>query len=276
MYDTIFAEKPNPLSILCCTILLCLSGCASTPPVGNPQTAAIDPYENLNRNIFDFNSSVDDYVAAPIADAYLWITPTFVQKGIGNFFSNLKDINVMFNDLLQAKFSQSAADSGRFLLNSTIGLGGLFDVATDIGLVKHEEDFDQTLATWGVPQGPYLVLPLLGPTTGRGISGTVFDAALNPASYVSVPVRALELLHLRANAKTPLKVIKESALDPYVFTREAFIQRRNYLISDGKDEPSVDNWDDDNESKIQVDQVDNKLHLKDDKPKSSTAKPLKK
>ena len=123
-------------------------------------------------------------VAKPISDAYLWITPKFFQTGISNFFSNLKDINVVLNDHMQGKFEQGAEDVGRFLTNSTVGVLGLFDVATDLGLKKHEEDFGQTLAVWGVPQGAYLVLPILGPTTARGVPGSIFDTAANPTSVI--------------------------------------------------------------------------------------------
>ncbi|MEY4769048.1 MAG: hypothetical protein RL637_1687 [Pseudomonadota bacterium] len=238
-------NKINWLVNLACVTLLSLSGCATTS--STLKTSAIDPYEEVNRSIYDFNNSVDEYVAAPVADAYLWATPVVVQQGIGNFFNNLKDINVFFNDFLQAKFDQGLEDTGRFLVNTTVGLGGLFDIATDIGLVKHDEDFDQTMAIWGVPQGPYLVIPLLGPSTGRGVPGTVLDTALNPSSYVGVPVRALELVHLRANAKASLNTIKESALDPYVFTRDAFLQRRNYLINDGK-QTAEENWEEDSDT----------------------------
>jgi phospholipid-binding lipoprotein MlaA len=213
-------------------VTLTLVGCATT---GEP-----DPYENVNRKIFGFNDSVDDYVAAPISNAYKWITPQFMQTGVFNFFNNLKNVNVVINDVLQAKFSQSAEDTGRLAINSTLGLGGLFDVAKNVGLEQNEEDFDQTLAVWGVPQGSYLVLPILGPSTARGIPGSVFDTAANPASYVGMPVQLLSMLNARANAEGALKFIDEAALDPYVFTRESFLQWRNNLATDGKAEASSD------------------------------------
>jgi len=203
--------------------------------------AEIDPYEGFNRSMFSFNDHLDDYVAKPISDAYLWVTPGFLKHGITNFFSNLKDINVVLNDHMQGKFQQGAEDTGRFLTNSTIGFFGLIDVATDLGLKKHEEDFGQTLAVWGVPQGPYLVLPILGPTTTRGLPGSVFDVAANPSSYVGiVPVQVVSMLNTRANADGALKFIDEAAIDPYVFTREAFLQYQQHLITDGKVNASVD------------------------------------
>jgi phospholipid-binding lipoprotein MlaA len=231
-----------------------LSGCATTGTTTSPQSSAaseIDPFEDFNRDMFAFNELLDEYIADPVVKVYNWVTPHFVQTGIGNFFSNLKDINVVLNDILQAKFLQSGEDTGRFLLNTTIGLGGLFDVASEVGLQKHEEDFDQTFAVWGIPQGPYLVLPVLGSTTGRGIGGTILDTAANPASYVGYPVQLLSVLNERANADTTLKIVDEAALDSYVFTRDAYLQARKHLISDGKsaetddvleaDEPAAEN-----------------------------------
>ncbi len=228
-----------------------LFGCASTEvekteanadglEVAAEQENPKDPYEHINRKIYTFNDKLDKYVAKPISDAYIWVTPQFVQTGIANFFNNLNDISVVLNDTLQGKFDQSAEDTGRFLLNSTVGLIGVFDVAKEVGLEKHNEDFAQTLAVWGVPEGPYLVLPVLGPATSRGIPGAVIDTAANPTSYVGFPVQLLSMLNSRANAEGSLKFIDEAALDPYVFTREAFLQHRNYLIKDGQVEVSND------------------------------------
>jgi phospholipid-binding lipoprotein MlaA len=224
-------------AVFCCVTVLLLAGCATT---GTVQSSDIDPYEDFNRSVFSFNKLLDDYVADPIVQAYTWVTPRFVQTGIGNFFSNLKDINVVLNDLMQAKFMQGGEDTGRFLVNTTIGLGGLFDIASEFGLSKHDEDFDQTFAVWGIPQGPYLVLPVLGPTTGRGITGGILDAAANPTSYVGAPVQLLNMLNARANAEGSLKLIDEAALDPYVFTRESYLQFRKHLITDGKSEITDD------------------------------------
>lgn len=205
------------------------------------QTKTDDPYESFNRTMYDFNSSVDDYVAAPLANGYKFIAPQFVQTGVFNFFTNLKGANVVLNDLLQAKLSQSVADLGRFTLNSTAGLGGFIDVAKHVGLEQNDEDFDQTLAVWGVPQGSYLVLPFVGPNTMRGAPAFAFDAAANPASYASLlayyasaPVQFMSALNARANAEGALKFINEAALDKYIFTRESFLQWRKNLENDGK------------------------------------------
>jgi phospholipid-binding lipoprotein MlaA len=222
-------------------LAITLSGCATTGDV-EPQTVAneADPYESFNRKMFGFNDKVDNYVAEPISNAYKWITPQFMQTGVFNFFNNLKNVNVVINDVLQAKFSQSAEDTGRFAINSTVGVAGLFDVAKHVGLEQNEEDFDQTLAVWGVPSGSYLVLPILGPSTSRGIPGAVFDTAANPATYVGMPVQLVGMLNARASAEGSLKFIDEAALDPYVFTRESFLQWRNNLATDGKAEASMD------------------------------------
>ncbi|MDD5274661.1 MAG: VacJ family lipoprotein [Methylovulum sp.] len=219
------------------------SGCATTNTGTQPTLSKADPYERINRKTFVFNDSVDDYVAAPIASAYKAITPQFVQTSVFNFYNNLKNINVIINDVLQAKLKQSAKDTGRFAINSSLGLLGLVDVAKDAGLEQNEEDFDQTLAVWGIPRGPYLIIPLLGPTTVRGIPGAIFDTAANPSSYVGAPVQLLSLLNARANAEGALKFIDEAALDPYVFTRESFLQWRGGLATDGKSAANTDLYD---------------------------------
>ena len=206
-----------------------------------------DPYEGFNRAMYDFNDGVDAYVAAPLANGYKFITPSFVQTGVNNFFTNLKGINVVLNDLLQAKFSQSAEDLGRFTLNTTAGIGGFVDVAKYAGLEQNEEDFDQTLAVWGVPEGAYLVLPLIGPATVRSAPASAFDAAANPASYASIganfasaPLQFMSALNARANAEGALKFINEAAVDKYVFTRESFLQWRKSLEKDGNVSADID------------------------------------
>ena len=214
-----------------------LSGCATD---SGTQAGAnkSDPYEHFNRKVYSFNDKVDDYVAKPVSDAYKFVTPDFMQTGVRNFFNNIKDINVVLNDMLQGKLQQGAQDTGRLLMNSTLGMAGLFDVASTVGLNQNDEDFEQTLAVWGVPQGSYLVLPFLGPITARGIPGAVFDTAANPITYVGAPIQALSLVNTRANAEGSLKFIDEAALDPYVFTRESFLQWRSHLATDGKNENS--------------------------------------
>jgi phospholipid-binding lipoprotein MlaA len=243
-----FAAKIAALVI----IIFLFAGCASTEPreivvdehnlpeTKQIQTSEVDPYEGFNRSMFRFNDHLDDYVAKPISDVYVWMTPGFVKIGVSNFFSNLKDINVVLNDHMQGKFQQGVEDVGRFFTNSTLGFFGFIDVASDLGLPKHEEDFGQTLAVWGVPQGAYLVLPVIGPTTVRGVPGGVFDVAANPTTYIGMPVQLVSMLNTRANAEGALKFIDEAAIDPYVFTREAYLQNQKHLITDGQGKANVD------------------------------------
>ena len=223
-------------------IILGLGGCATTKETSGQNAASNkdDPYENINRKVYGFNDKVDDYVAKPVADAYKAITPDFLETGVSNFFNNLKTVNVVLNDVLQAKFEQGGRDTGRLLMNTTLGMAGLFDVAKSVGLDQNDEDFEQTLAVWGVPQGNYIVLPLLGPITTRGIPGAVVDTAANPVNYVGAPIQAISLINARANAEGALKFIDEAALDPYVFTRESFLQWRNHLATDGKTDSTSD------------------------------------
>jgi phospholipid-binding lipoprotein MlaA len=209
-------------------------------PVKKTEETEVDPYEDFNRSMYSFNNHLDNYLAKPISDAYLWATPDFLKTGVSNFFSNLKDINVVLNDNMQGKFEQGFEDTGRFIANSTFGLLGVFDVASEIGLTKHVEDFGQTLAVWGVPRGAYLVLPILGPTTSRGLPGSVFDVAANPSTYVGAPIQLVSMLNTRANADGAIKFVNDAAIDPYVFTREAYLQNLQHLISDGKLNPGVD------------------------------------
>jgi phospholipid-binding lipoprotein MlaA len=238
-----FIDIPLKVSSVIFVMAVTLTGCTTT---GSAQhtTNKDDPYENVNRLMYHFNDKLDDYLAAPVSKVYNKITPQFARIGVFNFFSNLKNINVIVNDALQAKFMQGAKDSGRLLLNSTLGLGGFVDVATDTGLDLNVEDFDQTLAVWGVPAGSYLVLPIIGPSTMRGIPGTAFDVAANPSSYLGMPIQLVSLLNTRATAEGSLKFIDEASLDPYVFTRESFLQWRNNLATDGKSESSLDFGDD--------------------------------
>lgn len=218
---------------------LSVTGCASTGPatsgagVSDTTASPVDPYEGFNRSMYGFNMGLDRYFLKPVADGYKFITPNFMQTGVTNFFDNLKGINVVLNDILQGKFDQGASDTGRFLTNSTIGVLGLFDVASELGFQHNVEDFGQTLAVWGVDQGPYLVMPIMGPTTVRDGVSVVVDKAANPGTYVP-GTGIVEGISDRANAQGALNFIDEAALDPYVFMRESFLQYRKNLINDGK------------------------------------------
>jgi phospholipid-binding lipoprotein MlaA len=222
-------------------LLTLLTGCATTQ-VTDPK----DPFEHWNRNVQSFNDHVDDYVMKPVAKGYKWVMPTFANQGVSNFFSNLDDIGVSANDLLQGKLAQSGSDSARFLVNTTVGVAGLVDVGTMIDLPKHNEDFDQTLGYWGVATGPYIVLPFFGPSSPRGITGLLGDAALNPISYtgvyfasnylataVSGGLGAVKAIDVRSDNLATEKVASEAAVDRYNFFKNAYFLQRNYLVHDG-------------------------------------------
>lgn len=226
--------------------LIISGGCATT---GNIDSTAgnEDNFESANRMFFDVNETLDKHLMKPIAEAYVEITPKPVRTGVTNFFDNLAYLNVIFNDLLQGKFTQAVNDSLRFIFNSTLGIGGVFDVATtDLGLAKNEEDFGQTLATWGVDEGSYLYIPFLGPNTMRDVTDKGPSTLLNPFFYVSsgflLPVSLLDAMNKRANLLEATNIRDEAAIDPYVFTKEAYLQRRDYLIFDGN--PPVEGYDD--------------------------------
>ncbi len=216
-------------------ILLTAAGCATT------QTRAAvddnDPLEPANRVFFNVTDTLDKHLLKPIAESYVEVTPLPVRTSITNFFNNLTYLNVILNDFLQGKFNQGITDILRFTYNSTFGIAGLFDVATPIGMPANDEDFGQTLATWGVGQGAYLYLPFFGPDTVRDATDRVPSSLLNPFFYLSnivmLPVNALSLINTRARLLEATNFLDEVALDPYSFTREAFLQQRESLIYDG-------------------------------------------
>ncbi|MCK5889377.1 MAG: VacJ family lipoprotein [Methylococcales bacterium] len=221
-----------------------LNGCA-TIEKANPD----DPWESWNRPVHDFNDDLDDYVLKPVAKGYRWITPDFVDQSISNIFSNIDDIGVTINDILQGKILQSGLDASRFLVNSTAGLGGIIDIATMIDLPKHNEDFGQTLGFWGIPTGPYLVLPFFGPSSPRGVGGLMGDAAFNPISYIGLPIVsaatfATEKVDLRADNLGTGNIAEEAAaFGKYEFYRDAYISKRKTLIADGAiDEEEEASW----------------------------------
>ena len=179
-------QKPTlhqPLLLSSLVISIALAGCAST---ATPVPDQNDPWAGWNRGTQTFNDNLDKAILKPMAKGYQWITPEFVDEGVTNFFSNINDIGVTLNDLLQFKLTQSGMDASRFLINTTAGVGGFIDVAKMIDLPKHKEDFGQTLGFWGVPSGSYLVLPFFGSSSPRDAVGLVGDALFNPLTYVSV------------------------------------------------------------------------------------------
>ena len=200
---------------------------------------AKDPYEGFNRAVYKFNENTDRYFLKPIAKGYRAITPKPVSKGISNFFSNLHDPAIMLYNFLQGKPKAGASDLGRFLVNSTVGIAGLFDVATKMGLEKHNEDFGQTLAVWGVGNGPYLVLPFFGPSNIRDGASIPVDWYTYPPNHMeeqstNVKMFAVEMVDKRAQLLDAGDILEQAAgADPYIFVREAFRQRRLSQIYDG-------------------------------------------
>ncbi|WP_233998852.1 VacJ family lipoprotein [Microbulbifer pacificus] len=198
-----------------------------------------DPWEGFNRAMFRFNDTADRWFLKPVAISYRQITPIFMQSGVSNFFSNLHEINNVLNDVLQWKWGQAGNDTGRFLVNSTVGIGGLFDVAQHMGLEPNDgEDFGQTLAVWGVSSGPYVVLPMLGPSTVRDFPGEVVQWYTNPLTYVDknsieYTLKMVDVIQTRASLLQAESLLQG---DRYVLLRDAYLQRREFLINDGEQE----------------------------------------
>ena len=237
-------------SILSIIFLLLITGLSSGCATTNSKEAGIqpnpDPLEPANRAFFGLNESLDKYFMRPVANAYVDVTPQPFRTGVTNFFDNLSYLNVVLNSFLQGKFDQGFSDTFRFVVNSTVGIGGLLDVATPMGMEKHEEDLGQTLAVWGLGQGSYLYIPVQGPNTVRNLPNYATSYFLNPLTYVSgtilFPVAALNIINARANLLEATNIRDEAAVDSYSFTREAYLQRRNYLIYDGN--PPMEGYDD--------------------------------
>ena len=215
--------------------LISLSGCATTQQAEGVN----DPLQGYNRAMYSFNDVLDRAIIKPVAKGYDTVVPAPISQGVSNFFSNLNDVTVILNDLLQLKFGQAFDDMGRFALNTTVGVAGVFDVAGLSGNEGHDEDFGQTLGYWGVKPGPYLVLPFFGPRNFRDTFGLVGDAYTNPVTYIDdVPTRnrlvGTRVVDTRANLLSASKVVDEAALDEYSYVRDAYTQHRKNLVYDGK------------------------------------------
>ncbi|PCH59276.1 MAG: hypothetical protein COC19_07290 [SAR86 cluster bacterium] len=216
----------------CCVAIMLLSLCCLlSQPV-----LADDPWQNTNEKVFKFNDFLDTVLLKPVAVSYSTVVPRVARQGIGNFFNNIDDINVFFNDILQLKFDKALTDSCRFLINTSIGIGGIFDVASNFGLYKNEEDFGQTLGHWNVPAGPYVVLPFFGPNSVRDSFGLVVDTLFNPFQYHDDASVRLTLFTVEeiAGRSSVLSLDELISGNKYVFLREASIQRREYLVQDGE------------------------------------------
>lgn len=221
------------LGLLLLAVLVGLGGCATTG--GTPG----DPLEGYNRAMFGFNEGVDKAIVKPAASGYKTVMPEFARTGVTNFFANLGDVWIGVNNILQGKVGAGVSDFGRFAMNTTVGILGLFDVASNAGLEKHNEDFGQTLGRWGMDSGAYVVLPLLGSSSVRdGLSRLFVDWHGDPLWYVgNIPTRnellAVRVVDSRANLLDLSRLAEEAALDHYAYVRDAFLQRRRSLIYDG-------------------------------------------
>ena len=220
--------------VFAAVILSGLGGCATTE--SNPK----DPFEGFNRAMLAVNDGID-VVVKPVAKGYDAAAPLPVKAGIGNFFGNLWDVLTAVNNLLQGKGSQGFSDIGRVLINSTIGIGGVFDVASEMGLEKHMEDFGQTMGVWGVDEGPFFMWPLIGPRTTRDTFGWAVDSFMDPVWYVdNIPLRnsmvGVRYIDLRATLLQTDKVVEQAAIDRYIFIRDAYLQNRRSEIRDGTDD----------------------------------------
>ncbi|MFO1430306.1 MAG: VacJ family lipoprotein [Candidatus Competibacteraceae bacterium] len=217
-------------------LLVCLGGCASTESMLQEDRDPLEPY---NRLMFQVNDTLDKGAIKPLAKGYQAVLPEFIRNRVTNFFSNLGDISVIVNDALQGKGRQATMDFSRLVYNTTFGLGGLFDVATTLGLPKHNEDFGQTLGYWGVGEGYYLVLPFFGPSTTRDAWGVPVDNfLLNPVRYTDplslrYSLTGTNVVDKRANLLRVERAFEEAQVDPYSFRRQAYLQRRRELTYDG-------------------------------------------
>ncbi|GGC05874.1 hypothetical protein GCM10007205_13760 [Oxalicibacterium flavum] len=229
----------NTSKALLLTGALLLGGCAST---GGNQTPG-DPLEGFNRSMFEFNDTVDRVALKPVATAYRDHLPSFVQTAVSNFFGNIGDVWIMVNNFLQGKAENGMSDLMRVAVNTTMGFGGILDIASEAGLQKHNEDFGQTLGKWGVASGPYVVLPFFGPSTVRDTAGLPADIYGNPWTYVTpVDVRntgaVIRVVDQRATLLGATNLMEEAALDRYSFLRDAYLQRRQSLVYDGNPPPA--------------------------------------
>jgi len=236
-------------AVLGIVLAAALTGCVTLPPGHKPPPQ--DPWESWNRGVYRVNDTVDRAVVKPVARTYVRVVPAPARTGVSNFFANLRTTTVMVNDALQGKFGAAGNDLARLLVNTTVGIGGLLDPATQMGLAKNDEDFGQTLGHWGVHPGPFVEIPILGPSDTRDGSGRVVDIFTGPTHYISNNWVSYGLYGLSAlDARAGLLSLDETlqkVFDPYAFIRDAYLQRRAYLVSDGKvsDEVLVDPGADD-------------------------------
>ncbi len=254
----------GPAARLAAALVVCLLAGACTPEVKPPpadERDPADPWEGYNRYMHEFNMRVDSAILRPTARAYVQVTPEPAQKGVSNFFSNLRQPVVALNQVLQGKFEEAGETTSRFLMNSTWGAGGLTDPASNGNIPRHNEDFGQTLAAWGWEESRYFVIPFLGPSTVRDTVGRGADSFVDAPyrliitgseSVAAYSLLALNIIQMRASF-LPQEAAREDLYDEYLFFRDAYLQRRDYLITDGEgalpdydsylDDEDWDDWD---------------------------------
>ena len=235
MYYSIINNSSTKRSILTTIILVfLLSSCSTTSNSKN------DPLEPMNRAIFGFNEIVDDNILEPVAKTYKYITPDPIETGVSNFFSNVGEVSTIANDVFQFKFKQAGYDFLRFSINTTVGIFGIFDVASSVGLQKNKEDFGQTLGYWGIPQGPYLVLPFFGSSSFRDAPGLYADRQISPVEQLhnkeELALDTLNIVDKRAKLLRATQILDTAAKDKYIFIRESYLQKRESMVKDGKAE----------------------------------------
>lgn len=221
--------------LIAATALALLAGCAATP-------SKVDPLEPMNRALYKVHDVLDTNIVKPVAEGYATVVPKFMRTGFANVFNNIDDLFSAVNGLLQGKPDKAGNDLGRVLINTFFGMGGLIDIASDAGIERGNEDFGQTFAVWGIPQGPYLFIPLFGPTTVRDGAGVIVRIAVGPVGYINdVALRnsiyGVGYVDLRSQVLESGSIVDTAALDRYIFIRNAYLQRRRYLIYDGKPPP---------------------------------------
>jgi phospholipid-binding lipoprotein MlaA len=231
-----FARR-GVLAASCCAVLL-LQACASVPAGATVGEDPRDPWERWNRQVYTFNDAVDNAVLKPVATAYQKVVPSMARQGVDNFFGNFSDAWSFVNNLLQGKVENGLRDMFRVTTNTVFGLGGLLDIATEMRLDRQGEDFGQTLGYWGVGSGPYVVLPLFGPSTLRDTTALPLDTYVSPNLVVDdsaarVGLTTLGVVNLRSNLLGASRMLDDVALDKYNFTRDAYLQRRRNLVFDG-------------------------------------------
>jgi phospholipid-binding lipoprotein MlaA len=259
----IFIKLPLLISTIAAAVQ---TGCATTTIREAEQN---DPWQGWNKGAQSFNDSFDKHILKPLAKGYLHVTNNAVDDGVTNFFSNVNDIGVTINDILQFKLLQGGMDFSRFMINTTAGVGGMFDWASKIDLPKHNEDFGQTLGFWGVPSGPYLVLPFFGPSSPRDTVGLIGDGFMDPITYVSIfggfagsatslGTSVLDVTDYRAGIMTTEKVVDEATDgDHYDFLKSSYLQHREYLIHDGNVPHEEDPLDSDESGAGDIDNTGN-------------------